>query len=362
MRKAISLSSLEVGKSLGKDIFDSKEVLLLKAGTILIPELKEALLQKGLKEVYVLEEEPERWGAPQKAAQATQPEKSGQDFAKFLKLTNKLIFEIKRTQLRGQYKLIIQKELASTLAEMFKFVFLHDEMALKYLLDFKQTNPDYCYEKHAFATGLLAGLLARWFNLDIQSIIETAVTGCLHDIGEIHVPREILEKKGKPSLQEWREIKKHPITGAVIVNKTKWISPRIVLGVLRHHERLDGTGYPEGCSGKRIPLYSRITAVASSFNAMTTNRPYASAVDIFDAITELRDRSYGQLDPRITRMLCNKILGHYRDNKVELTNGDTGVIVCLEAARQKISLIKSARGYYDLMRKNTPRIKKVLAK
>jgi HD-GYP domain-containing protein (c-di-GMP phosphodiesterase class II) len=183
---------------------------------------------------------------------------------------------------------------------------------------------------HAVNTGILSGVIGHWLDLGMHTILELALTGCLHDIGKTRIPAHILNKKGRLTQTEWKIVKEHPVIGAAILYKTKWIMPSVIMGVLRHHERLDGSGYPGKCLGSEIPLYARIVAVAEAFDTVTSIRPYARAMTTFEAVAHLRDQSFGQLDAMITRTLYDKVLEYYMGKPVQLSNGDTGVIIYLD--------------------------------
>jgi HD-GYP domain-containing protein (c-di-GMP phosphodiesterase class II) len=120
----------------------------------------------------------------------------------------------------------------------------------------------------------------------------------LHDIGKIGVPDKILNKKGKLSEEDWEAIKLHPRLGANIVGNVPNLVP-CVGSILYHHERWDGGGYPEGLKGEEIPIEARILAIADTFAAMTSARPYRPAVHTEDVITELRRCAGSQFDPQL---------------------------------------------------------------
>jgi HD-GYP domain-containing protein (c-di-GMP phosphodiesterase class II) len=133
---------------------------------------------------------------------------------------------------------------------------------------------------------------------DSKFLEDLHIASLLHDIGKIGIPEFILNKEGKLTVEEMNRIKEHPVTGATILAPIKELSSAI-LGVRYHHERYDGTGYPEGLKGERIPLIASIISVADSFDAMTTDRPYRkklSSESAFNEIISLEGRHY---DPRI---------------------------------------------------------------
>jgi putative two-component system response regulator len=120
----------------------------------------------------------------------------------------------------------------------------------------------------------------------------------LHDIGKIHVPETILTKKGPLSPEEWVEIKRHPINGAEMIKDISYLA-LAVPAVRHHHERYDGTGYPDGLAGEVIPLEARIVTVADGLDAMTTTRSYRTALSLSQACEEILRCSGTQFDPLV---------------------------------------------------------------
>lgn len=126
------------------------------------------------------------------------------------------------------------------------------------------------------------------------------LAGFTHDIGKLRVDKKILFKPGRLSAEEFKEIKKHPETGAKILKKSFGCLAPIVLS---HHERYDGKGYPQGLKGECIPIESRIIAIADAFDAMTYGRPYQPAMSLVSACQTLKENSGTQFDPTITNQL-----------------------------------------------------------
>jgi putative two-component system response regulator len=120
----------------------------------------------------------------------------------------------------------------------------------------------------------------------------------LHDIGKIHIREATLRKKGPLTEEEWAEIKRHPITGFEMIKDIPYLTPAIPV-VRHHHERWDGHGYPDELSEEDIPLAARIVAVADSFDAMTTSRPYRPARSPGSAYEEILANAGSQFDPKV---------------------------------------------------------------
>ena len=122
--------------------------------------------------------------------------------------------------------------------------------------------------------------------------------GALHDIGKLVVSEAVLNKPGPLTSAEQAEVREHPEAGARMVALDRSLRPALP-GVLYHHERWDGLGYPTGRAGKEIPLEARILAVTDSFDAMTSDRPYRAALTHEQAIAELECCSGSQFDPDV---------------------------------------------------------------
>lgn len=128
----------------------------------------------------------------------------------------------------------------------------------------------------------------------------------LHDIGKISIPDSILNKPGRLTDQEYALMKAHVTSGAEILKDFTLID-HVVEGAKYHHERYDGTGYPDGLTGKNIPLYGRIIAVADAFDAMTANRVYRKRLDFDTVLNELRNGRGTQFDPELLDHFLNVI-------------------------------------------------------
>jgi putative two-component system response regulator len=128
--------------------------------------------------------------------------------------------------------------------------------------------------------------MAERLGLPQEQCVALRRAGVVHDIGKIGVPEHVLVKKGPLTAEEWSIMKQHPIVGERICAPLK--SFRLVLPVIRHHhEKLDGSGYPDGLKGDRIPLTARILQVIDVFDALTTDRPYRAALPREDALATM---------------------------------------------------------------------------
>ena len=141
-------------------------------------------------------------------------------------------------------------------------------------------------------------LIGRKLGLSEDEIEILRIGGLFHDIGKVGIPDSILLKPGKLTDEEYMEIKKHPSTGAHILSSAKIFEDFIPI-VKHHHERYDGFGYPDNLKGEEIPYLARITAVADTFDAMTSKRPYRNSLPLDVVKAEFKKYSGIQFDPKI---------------------------------------------------------------
>lgn len=158
-------------------------------------------------------------------------------------------------------------------------------------------------EGHSQRVRELSVKIAMALNLPQHRVDDIATLGLLHDIGKIVISSEILDKSTQLTESEYDEIKKHPSIGYRMLTATSEFSS-IAVAVLSHHERWNGTGYPNGISGENIPLESRIIAIADAFDAMTSSRPYRlEGLSNEKAKAELLRHAGTQFDPEIVRLI-----------------------------------------------------------
>jgi len=148
--------------------------------------------------------------------------------------------------------------------------------------------------------------IARHLKLPEKDIDRLKISALLHDIGKIGISDAVLHKESRLSDKEFAIIKKHPEIGANIIKAIGAFKDLVPI-VYHHHERFDGTGYPQGIYGEQIPLCARIIAVADSFDAMTSTRPYRKALNVENALLEIELNSGKQFDPSIS----NVFIAHF---------------------------------------------------
>jgi diguanylate cyclase (GGDEF)-like protein/putative nucleotidyltransferase with HDIG domain len=168
-----------------------------------------------------------------------------------------------------------------------------------------ETKDPYTYG-HSKRVNIYAVALAERIGLSPDEVSVLSVAALLHDIGKVGIPDKVLNKKGKLNKEDWEAIKAHPKLGANIISNIPKLAPS-VNSILYHHERWDGSGYPEGLKGEEIPIEARILAIADSFEAMTSARPYRPALSLEEVVTELRQGAGLQFDPKLAEVFISII-------------------------------------------------------
>jgi putative two-component system response regulator len=157
---------------------------------------------------------------------------------------------------------------------------------------------------HARRVAFYAGLLADRLSMSCEDRERVRLSSFLHDLGKVALPTEILEGKERIDADQRIAVEQHPEIGERLVRPLGF-SSAVASSIRHHHERFDGTGYPDRLHGDEIPLASRVIAVADAFDAMTCDIPYAPAVSTEQAIAELRKHGGSQFDPSIVQHLAS---------------------------------------------------------
>jgi hypothetical protein len=155
---------------------------------------------------------------------------------------------------------------------------------------------------HSRLVAMISKRLAEECDLPPAKVQQIYLAGLLHDIGKIGVPESTLCKPGRLTKEEYEVIKRHPGIGARILGGIRQLDD-VIVGILCHHERLDGRGYPQGLKGDEVPLEARIIGMADCFDAMTSDRIYRKALPLSAVIAEIRQHAGTQFDPMAAERL-----------------------------------------------------------
>jgi len=157
---------------------------------------------------------------------------------------------------------------------------------------------DFYTRGHSERVSRGSGMIAREIGMRPDRVDAIRYAGMLHDVGKLGVPTKVLQKDGPLSEEEYAAIQLHPMRGLEIVREIGFLDEALT-GIMHHHERIDGKGYPMGLAADEIPEFARVIAVADAFDSMTSNRSYRRARGVDEAVSELRKVSGSQFDPAL---------------------------------------------------------------
>jgi putative nucleotidyltransferase with HDIG domain len=161
-------------------------------------------------------------------------------------------------------------------------------------------------ERHAEEVSHIAGAIAVELGLPEDVVVRCRIGGWLHDIGKVGIPDQILTKPAALDAAEWEIMRRHAEIGEQLARRIEAVAPAAP-AIRHHHERVDGTGYPDGLAGDAIPIEARIVAVADTYSAITSERPYRRGRTASEAIAELRAQAGRHHDARCVEALAHVV-------------------------------------------------------
>ncbi len=181
---------------------------------------------------------------------------------------------------------------------------------------------------HCINVALIARMIGRWLHFDQHDLNILTCCGLLHDIGKLSIPAEVLNKPGKLTDEEFAMIKSHPKNGYELL-RNQDIDNRIKQSALMHHERYDGSGYPNGLSSELLIDYAMIIAIADVYDAMTAARSYRVPLCPFQVIANFEKEGFQKYHTKFLLVFLNRIASTYQNNRVMLNDGRACKIVML---------------------------------
>ena len=199
----------------------------------------------------------------------------------------------------------------------------NDAVALN--IDVLKVSDEYTF-KHSVDVSTISMLIAKKSGFPEMDIQRIGMAGLLHDLGKSKVPNEVLNKAGKLTEEEFAIMKKHSLYGYQILKERKDIPQEVLMGVLQHHEKINGKGYPMGVSAEQISEYAKILSIADIYDALVTERPYKKAFSQQDAI-EMIMAMTDELDITYMRNFLAIMILYPVDSVVTLSNGERARVV-----------------------------------
>ena len=334
-RKMVPVSKCEVGTIIAEDVINCWGSILITKNSVLNDYIKGRLIDLGILNVYMYTSE-----------KLELKEITGSIYDRVENSYTETILKVKQVlvELSSGGKLDIQQ--ISNLSELVYENIYESFNVIKCINDLKNKD-EYTYT-HCVDVAFYAMLIAKWLNLPKDNIEDVIKTGLLHDIGKVLVPDEILNKKDKLLEEEFTIMKSHALYGYNSIKDLKEISQPIKEAVLSHHERMDGSGYPNGLLGEKINLYTKIIAIADVYDAMTKDRVYKKGVTPFEAFEMFQTLGIGIFDIGVLNVFLKNIVINLIGLNVTLENGERGEIVYIPPNDITKPIILSSSGIIDL--------------
>lgn len=215
--------------------------------------------------------------------------------------------------------------------------------AMAWLARIKQTD-DYTYG-HSVSCSIYAIAFGRHLGLPKEDLHALGLGGLLLDVGKTKIPRELLGKSGELTAAEMRMMRDHVRYGLDILEGSKGVDSRVLSMVRSHHERYDGSGYPDGLKGAHIPVFARIGGIVDFYDALITPRVYAAAVSAFDAVRDLHRGANRLFQSEMVEQFIQAVGVFPNGALVELSTGEVGIVVeqnRVRRLRPKVALILDA--------------------
>jgi len=231
--------------------------------------------------------------------------------------------------------------LANTMAMFLGNIMLYDDMQSMFMgtlhaLTSSIDAKDRYTRGHSERVALMSRMLTEAAGFDSQTVERVYLAGLVHDVGKIGVPESVLTKPGPLSDEEFGLIKQHPEIGGHILEDIRQMED-LIPGVMYHHERFDGRGYPHGLSGRDIPLFGRLICLADSFDAMSSNRAYRKALDLPAVLGEIERCAGTQFDPDLAKVFVKLDFAAYFDMMNRHQRQEQAGDSALEAFRRRLA-------------------------
>lgn len=332
MSTLLRIDKLDMGMILERDIIDQKSgVVLIGKNMAITKAFIDKLISNGIDEVFIKEEKipKEKYNESLINRYNDLGDKLEKQFShvvngKYLN-TEEIIKQIKgfSNEILGERDILTQMRLL-------------------------KRKGSYIYN-HSLAVSALAISLGKWLDFSDQEIMELGIVGLFHDIGKLKIPEEIINKPGDLTKEEFETMRKHPFYGYQILSASGNNNEDILLGVMQHHEKIDGTGYPNKVTGERIHKYAKVISICNIYHELTSRMIYNDKESPLKVADYIRSESFSSLDPNMTQVFLKNIATFYVGNKVVLNTGEIGIIIYIHPQDKTKPVIKVGDKYIDIL-------------
>lgn len=329
-RYFVATRLLKNGMKIDQSIIDGTNRVLIKRGAILDDYMIDGLRNLGISGVYIREGQEDTVATTEDAnvAPATLEKIEKLQVPDRARVN---ISEVVRARVAEGISYLYSNSNAAEFADttrditndLMKAIDENDAVAID--INMLKVSDEYTF-KHSVDVATISMIIAKKLGLSHDEIYDIGITGLLHDIGKSKIPNEILNKPGRLTDEEFYIMKQHSVYGYRILQDKPDVKESIKLGVLQHHEKSNGKGYPMGVGGAQITQFAKIISVADIYDALVTERPYKQGFSPRDAVEMLMAMT-GELDISSLRAFMGSVILYPVGSTVELSNGERARVV-----------------------------------
>lgn len=352
-RRYVRSSSLKDDMVIDQSVVDRAGRVLISRCTILDSYHIMSLIKMGVPGVYIREGEED--------------EEQGQAEAKPV-IAPSVQKEIEKHTVQDKAKVKLSESVKARVAEGIQYLYsdtgsegfttatrsitddlmkaISDNDAIAVDISTLKISDEYTF-KHSVDVATMAMIVAKKHGLKQNEVYELGISGLLHDVGKSKIPNEILNKAGKLTDEEFMMMKQHTLFGYQILKEKDDLSNPIKLGVLQHHEKMNGRGYPMGVSADKINLFARIISVADIYDALVTERPYKKPFSPRDAVEMIMSMTE-ELDINVMKSFMESVILYPVGTDVELSTGEHARVIennSQYVLRPKVIGLKTGKTY-----------------
>ena len=346
--KRLPTQQLVPGMIVADDVMNPNHQMILSKGTVLTDALIMKLDLYGVLTVHVKDEiltQPEPQPAPEGPSYFERVQKSPQ-FQAFKK-----VYEEEVDSVKEMINNVVEKNTQLDVKELLSrsLMMVTDARGHTSILDMLHNMREYDDSTfaHCLNVGLICNVFAGWLRLPKEEVEMATACGLLHDIGKLLIPRDIITKPGKLTNLEYYQVKKHSFEGYQLLLSQN-IDRHICNAALMHHERCDGSGYPQGLTDSEIDRYAKIVAIADVYDAMTSARVYRAPICPFKVIEIFEAEGLQRYDVAYVLCFLENIVDTYIQNRCRLSDGREGTIIFINKPKLSHPVVKCGNEYVNL--------------
>jgi len=315
--KQCSIKNVVPGMETGQPLVDENGKVILHEGTVLNANLIERLDQWGVTEL-VIHDGDDSVGLVDRVPLTKEQQQFVENYQETVKSLSQAFQSVR-------YLNTVPLEQMRELANDTVSKLVHSVGVMNHLQMVRRQD-EYTFH-HSVNVAVLCGVLGRWVGYQGQELQDLILAGLLHDVGKAKISLEVLNKPEKLLEEEMQLMQTHAALGYKLLRNIPDLPNEVMVGVLEHHERMDGSGYPLKLDGGRIHPYAKIIAVADVYDAMTSDRVYRSKVTPFFVLEMMAQKMFDEYDPSICEVFLRNVRSCFIGNTVQLSDGRQAEVV-----------------------------------